>query len=94
MRYDDGHFPGNLSSTNDMSHCQISVLDINQSKIQIEGKEGPGGSINCEILFVLKVVVMLSDLQHMGDGTVNFTSRAAGDESQVDMRHDSSHPES
>ena len=46
------------------------------------------GSINCEILFVLKVVVMLSDLQHMGDGTVKFTSPAAGDELQVDMGYD------
>ena len=70
-----------------MSNCKISVLDINQSKIQIAG-ERERGSINCEILFVLKVVVMLSDLQHMGDGTVKFTSPAAGDESQVDMGHD------
>ena len=51
-------------------------------------QERERGSINCEILFVLKVVVMLSDLQHMGDGTVKFTSPAAGDESQVDMGHD------
>ena len=47
MRYEeDGHFPGNLSSTNDMRHCQISVLDINQSQIQIEAKERRGSRIN------------------------------------------------
>ena len=67
-----------------MSNCKISVLDINQFRLQ----ERERGSTNSEILFVLKVVVMLSDLQHMGDGTVNFTSPAAGDESQVDMGHD------
>ena len=64
-----------------MSNCKISVLDINQFRLQ----ERERGSTNSD---VLKVVVMLSDLQHMGDGTVKFTSPAAGDESQVDMGHD------